>query len=234
MSPSQPVHSDWGSLETITDRRQGTDRRSEDPLVWVLKTKVDMLTDSLSDIKETVKRIADVVSVISVIEVNAKQLSKDTTLLSSSVNELEAMVHKLESVLREAIETLATSNNTNIKFLNDKIDSKFASVAKLNEAKLKIATDELSLKINEIGSKVSTLRSTWDENVNIARGIKMAIVAVFTVVSGGLYLYVKSEVDRIDQTYNWVEKYKAELALRESLAKKNTLPLNPSDSTQVK
>lgn len=95
------------------ERRAATDRRESsitaEATIWVLRTKVDMLTVSLSDIKDTLKRIVDIVGVISIIEVNAKQLSKESTSLQTALDDLAEQVAKLEKSIDEDIQDSANS-----------------------------------------------------------------------------------------------------------------------------
>lgn len=93
--------------------RRAADRHesglSADATIWVLRTKVDMLTSSLTDIKETLKRIVDIVGVISIIEVNAKQLSKESASLAAALDALAEQVGKLEKSFAEDIQKSASS-----------------------------------------------------------------------------------------------------------------------------
>lgn len=95
------------------DDRRGADRRetaqSAEATIWVLRTKVDILTSSLADIKETLKRIVDIVGVISIIEINAKQLSKESTALEIALDTLAEQVSKLEKNVAEDIQKASAS-----------------------------------------------------------------------------------------------------------------------------
>jgi len=70
-----------------------------------------MLTSSLSDIKETLKRIVDIVGVISIIEVNAKQLSKESASLSTALDDLAEQVVKLEKSVNDDLVKSSTSSS---------------------------------------------------------------------------------------------------------------------------
>lgn len=167
---------------TPTTMIHSAEMRGGEPLLWVLKTKVDMLTDSLSDIKDTVRRIADMVGVISIIEVNAKQMSKEAVTLGDTVVGLREQVSRIEKAIHDA------AGASEVAY---------------------------SIKIKTLADETTKLRTDWNEKYNIARGIWMAISAIFVLASGAMFMYVKGQTDKIDNTYMWIERQKVEQAMRE-------------------
>ena len=81
-------------------------------LVWVLQTKVDILTDNLGDIKDTIKRIEKMVGVIRVVEANSKQLNKDLDILTLRAIAKDVEVEKADDRLEGKIKTVAENLET--------------------------------------------------------------------------------------------------------------------------
>jgi hypothetical protein len=157
---------------------------SKDETVAVLKVKVDILTETIGEIKNALKRIEEIVGVIRIIEVQSKQQSKDFDNLTATVQALSKSVEEVEVAINNSIQ---------------EGDYNTAEAAKL-------ALQEVSKKLKDVSEKLDNLEKDWKEKYNFGRGVWWVISLIAGTVIAALMYVANSNYTKIEEVHNWMTR----------------------------
>lgn len=102
---------------------QSTAQHSVESTISVLELKVNLLSGSITEIKDSVKRIEDVVSLIKLVEAQANQQTRDVERLTQTVHNLHTSIQDSSSEFENKLDTTKRDLTQKILDANSKIDA---------------------------------------------------------------------------------------------------------------
>lgn len=96
---------------------------TKETTIALLQTRVDILTTTIAEIKDSVRRIEEAVGIIRIIELQAKQQNKELEGLTVSLRSLEGELKQADKDLDSIIEDTQSENSKATSTLSTKLSN---------------------------------------------------------------------------------------------------------------